>query len=95
LICPRCGSRNVKVIDLTLLTPELGCDDCGLVWTLKPESFGEGLAGDHPRDFELKWNQSKVNQHDLGGLLRAILPFLILVLLAAALGLTILNYWPA
>jgi DNA-directed RNA polymerase subunit RPC12/RpoP len=59
LTCPKCGSKNTKIIDLTILVPVLKCSDCGTEWMPAPEGIGAGLAGNHPRDFESEGNTEK------------------------------------
>ncbi len=86
LTCPKCGSKNTKIIDLTILVPVLKCSDCGTEWMPAPEGIGAGLAGNHPRDFESEGNTEKKPM----GVFRTTL--LLLIMLVIILGVVIIIF---
>jgi DNA-directed RNA polymerase subunit RPC12/RpoP len=88
LMCPKCGSMNTKIIDLTVLVPVLKCSDCGREWMPSPEGIEAGLsgAGAHPRGSESK---GKPAQNPMG-VFRTIV--LLLIMIAIILGVVIIIY---
>ncbi len=96
LVCPRCKSKNVKIDSLIAVTPELKCNDCGLVWTPRPEAFGDGLHGSHERDEAVKF---PIDLEPLpkgwGDRIQYFVPLMIMILVALLIAYFAINNWPA
>jgi len=95
LVCPRCKSKNVHVYSLVAVTPELRCDDCGLVWTPLPEHFGDGLAGSHDRDGAILPSlEEEPLPKAWWDRIRYFVPLMIMILIALVVAYYVINYWP-
>ena len=83
-MCPKCGSMNTRIIDLTVLVPVLKCSDCGREWMPSPEGADFTGSGAHPRGSESK---EKPAQNPMG-VFRTIV--LLLIMIAIILGVVII-----